>query len=290
MTVLLAGLSATAQSVLFVNLPDNARRMAMGGADVSYSVSRLQERGYHGSAEATYFIWEPGTLGNNMQYYMFDGYAALSERCGIIVEGKLHKIKNYVEMDGDGNPGKTFDPSEFMAGLGLYNRIGDNISLLTQVNLISSKLATKFAGKTVAADIGVAYDMNDVSFALTVRNLGPKLKYAESARSNLPMVVMLGAEKHFGLGGSGLEVAVDAGYMPLHSCAVAKVGAKYSIKYIVDVMAGYHFGSKAAVEPSYATVGLGVNVSVLELSAAYIIATSPWAPRNTLAFTLGARF
>lgn len=285
-TLLLAAMSLRGQSVSFVNMPDNARRLAQGGTDVSYSVSRLPERGYSGSVEATYFMWDPGSL----NLYMLDGYARLGERLALSAKGRLHSIKSYVEMDGNGNLGKTFNPSEYLVGVGLHYRVGDNISLLGQVNLISSKLATNFTGQTVAADIGVAYDMNDISFALTARNVGQDLKYAGSAHSNLPMVVMLGAEKIFGINGNGLDVAVDAGYMPLHSCFVAKVGASFSIHYLVDIMAGYHFGGNDAVEPSYATVGLGLNLSVFELSAAYIISSSSWVPRNSLAFTLGARF
>ena len=285
-TLLLAAMSLRGQSVSFVNMPDNARRLAQGGTDVSYSVSRLPERGYSGSVEATFFMWDPGAL----NLYMLDGYARLGERLALSAKGRLHSIKSYVEMDGNGNLGKTFNPSEYLVGVGLHYRVGNNISLLGQVNLISSKLATNFTGQTVAADIGVAYDMNDISFALTARNVGPDLKYAGSAHSNLPMVVMLGAEKIFGINGNGLDVAVDAGYMPLHSCFVAKVGASFSIHYLVDIMAGYHFGGNDAVEPSYATVGLGLNLSVFELSAAYIISSSSWVPRNSLAFTLGARF
>ena len=284
--LLLSALSLRGQSVSFVNMPDNARRLAQGGTDVSYSVSRLPERGYRASVEATYFMWEPGAL----NLYMVDGYAWLGQRLALSAKGRLHSIKSYEETDRNGNPGKTYNPSEYMFGLGLHYSVGNNISLLGQVNLISSNLATNFTGKTVAADIGVAYDMNDISFALTARNLGPDLKYSGSMHSNLPMIVMLGAEKYIGVSGNRLDVAVDAGYMPLHSCFLAKAGASFSIQYLVDIMAGYHFSGNNAVEPSYATVGLGLNVSVFELSAAYIISSSSWAPRNSLAFTLGARF
>ena len=291
MAFLLAALAVRAQSVSFINLADNAERMAMGGTDVSYSVSRLQERGYSGSVEASYVVWEPSALSSSsIRLYMLDGFARLGENCGLIAKGKLNSISQYVSLDGNGNQGKPYSPLEFMAGLGLYYHVGSNISLLTQVNLISSKLAVNFAGTTVAADIGVAYDWNDLSLALTARNLGPKLKYAESAKEKLPMVVMFGAEKHFGLNRSSLEVALDAGFMPLHPCAVAKVGAKYSIRYVFDIMAGYHFGSNSQIEPRYGTVGLGVHVSKLNLSAVYYITNARSPLKNTFAFTVGARF
>jgi len=78
--------------------------------------------------------------------------------------------------------------------------------------------------------------------------------------------------------------------MPLHSCALAKAGIQFSLFNVADVMAGYHYGSNSRIEPSYATVGLGVNIKALRLGAAYVIPGVSSALENTLAFSLGARF
>ena len=95
-------------------------------------------------------------------------------------------------MDDSGKPGVGFNSTEFMAGVGVHYRPFNNISVLARVDLISSNLAANFAAKVVAADLGVAYDFNDLSVALTVRNLGSKLRYAGSVEEALPTAVLLG--------------------------------------------------------------------------------------------------
>lgn len=289
--LLLAAVAAKAQTVSFINLPDNAERLALGGTDVAYDVSRMQESGYHGSAEATYFIWEPSALGiGTVGRYMADGYARLGESFAISARGRFNSTRSLTYMDDSGRPGVGFTASEFMAGVGLHYRPANALSVMARVNLISSNLAANFAAKTVAADVGVAYGFNDLSFALTLRNLGPKLKYAETASESLPMAVLLGAEYIMGLGSHMLDLSADAGFMPVQKCALVKVGARLSLFSIADIMAGCHFAGNSLVEPSYATVGLGANISLLRLSAAYIIAGSTSPLKNTMAFTLGARF
>lgn len=289
--LLLAAVAAQAQAVSFINLPDNAARMALGGSDVSYDVSRLQERGYYGSAEATYFIWEPSMhAGGSVGRYMADGYARLGESFGISARGRVNSVRSLSYMDDSGKPGVGFNSTEFMAGVGVHYRPFNNISVLARVDLISSNLAANFAAKVVAADLGVAYDFNDLSVALTVRNLGSKLRYSGSAEEALPTAVLLGGEYLFGAGRHVVDISADAGFMPLQKCALAKVGVRLSLFSVVDIMAGYHYGSNSQLEPSYATAGLGAQISFLRLSAAYVIAGKSSPMKNTMAFTLGARF
>lgn len=286
--VLLAATCAWAQSVPFVNLADNARRMALGGADAAYSVSKILDESYKGSVDATYLMWQPQALNNNI--VLADGYFRLSDKFAISAGGRFNMYKPYDTMNATGNPSGTFTPSEMMAFIGLNASAADNLAILADVKFITSKLAAKYSGQAVAADLGVAYDIDGLTLALSARNLGTKLSYSKTVQSNLPMTVLLGAEKSLEIGENALDFAVDAGYMPLHSCMVAKAGAEFSIQRIFDIRAGYHFGSNKAIEPSYATVGIGANVNVVRLGVAYFIAGGDSPLKNTLAFSVGARF
>jgi len=286
--LLLSAFAAGAQSVPFVNIADNARRMALGGADAAYSASKILDESYKGSADATYMMWQPQALGNNL--FLLDGYYKLSDKFALAAGGRFNMYRPYVAMDGNGNPGASFTPSEYMAFLGFHFGAADNLAVMADVKMISSSIAPKYAGSAFAADLGVAYDIDGLTLALSARNLGTKLSYSKTVQNKLPMTVLLGAEKTFEFGDNALDLALDAGYMPLHSCMVAKAGAEFSIQRIFDIRAGYHFGSNKAVEPSYATVGIGANVNVVRLGFTYFVAGGDSPLKNTLAFSVGARF
>jgi len=286
--LLLSAFAVSAQSVPFVNIADNARRMALGGADAAYSASKILDENYKGSADVTYMMWQPQALGNNL--FLLDGYYKLSDNFALAAGGRFNMYKPYEAMNATGNPGASFTPSEYMAFLGVHFGAADNLAVMANVKMISSSIAPKYAGNAFAADLGLAYDLDGLTLAISARNLGTKLSYSKKVQNNLPMTVLLGAEKTFEFGDNALDLALDAGYMPLHSCAVARAGAEFSIQRIFDIRAGYHFGSNKAVEPSYATVGIGANVKVVRLGIAYFIAGGDSPLKNTLAFSVGARF
>ncbi|MBR5736399.1 MAG: PorV/PorQ family protein [Bacteroidales bacterium] len=286
--LMLASLAASAQSASFVNLADNARRMALGGADAAYSVSKILDDSFKGSADATYVMWQPQALGNNI--VMLDGYFKVADKFALSAGGKFNMYKPYESVNQQGNPAGSFTPSEMMGFLGFHYGVNDNLALVADIKFVSSKLAAKYAGQAIGADLGLAYDIDGLMLAFTARNVGTKITYSTSVQSNLPMTVLLGAEKSIDMGDNALDFAVDAGYMPLHSCMVAKAGAEFSIQRIFDIRAGFHFGSNKAVEPSYATVGIGANVNVVRLGFAYFIAGGDSPLKNTLAFSVGAQF
>ena len=286
--LLLSAFAAGAQSVPFVNIADNSRRMALGGADAAYSASKILDDSYKGSADATYMMWQPQALGNNL--ILADGYFKLADKFALAAGGRFNMYKPFDVMNEQGNPGASFTPSEYMAFLGFHFAAADNLAVMANAKMISSSIAPKYAGQAFAADLAVAYDIDGLTIAISARNLGTKLSYSKTVQNNLPMTVLLGAEKTFEFGDNALDLALDAGYMPLHSCMVAKAGAEFSIQRIFDIRAGYHFGSNKAVEPSYASVGIGANVNVLRLGFAYFIAGGDSPLKNTLAFSVGARF
>ena len=286
--LLLSAFAVRAQSVPFLNIADNARRMALGGADAAYSASKILDESYKGSADATYMMWQPQALGNNL--FLLDGYYKLSDKFALAAGGRFNMYKPYDTMNETGNPGASYTPSEMMGFLGFHFGAADNLAIIANAKFISSKLASKYEGTAIAADLGVAYDFDGLTLALSARNIGSKLSYSKTVQNNLPMTVLLGAEKTFEFGDNALDLALDAGYMPLHSSMVAKAGAEFSIQHIFDIRAGYHFGSNKAVEPSYATVGIGANVKVVRLCFAYFIAGGDSPIKNTLAFSVGARF
>lgn len=57
---------------------------------------------------------------------------------------------------------------------------------------------------------------------------------------------------------------------------------------IVYARAGYHFGSKTAVVPSYASVGIGLRYAGVRLDAAYLFASE--ALGGTMQYTIGYEF
>ena len=85
----------------------------------------------------------------------------------------------------------------------------------------------------------------------------------------------------------GLRLAVDVDCL-FSGNVTAAAGAQYSFKNMLFARAGYHFGTKEAVLPSFATVGLGVRFFGVSLDFAYL--TGNDVIGNSMTFGLGYRF
>ena len=105
------------------------------------------------------------------------------------------------------------------------------------------------------------------------------------------MLVKAGAQNNFNFGEKlDLLVGLDAGYMTQngHNAVTVSAGADLKMFDIASLRAGYHFSSNAAFDPSYISAGLGVDVSVVSISAAYLFGPSQVA--GTLCSAIGVIF
>lgn len=279
---LLVSTSIDAQTVPFVNLGYNSEQMAMGGTNATYNgaaafsdVSR---------AELSFFKWQPEASNSSM--FGLNAAVKAGGKLAILLDGKYNAFPEITGYDGSGNPSGIIKPIQMYAALGASYAVTDNLGLALKAKYISDKLTDVAKAGAVCADLSIDYHTEGLDIALTASNIGSKLNYGSSSYS-LPMLVKAGAVKEFNAGEKiAIKLAADAGYVISAKSFTAGIGAELGIAKIFDIRAGYHIGTNQ--EPSFASVGIGVNISVVRLSAVYLI--GPAAAGNTLGATLGFAF
>ena len=287
LAVVLPCLSLTAQTASFLNVPENAKEMAMGGLNVTGDASCVLDDKVM-DASVSYYRWAPGALANNI--INVDLSYRLG-KVGILAEARTNGYQGFAMYDATGTELGTFKPSEFVAGLGAAYAVTEDLSMSLMAKFVSSKLTPEASAGAFCADFNAVYRINGLSVGLLASNLGTKLKYSDSSSATLPMLVKLGAENEFVFGEKmGLTAGLEAGYMAQagQNTVVASAGVDFRILDMISVMAGYHFSSNSKFAPSYASAGLGFDIKGIAISAAYLISSAPIG--NTLGVSLGYSF
>lgn len=278
--------SMSAQTASFLNVPDDAKDLGMGGVSfVRDAECVLDETSLN--ADVSYFRWSPKGVGTNLidvdVNYSFG-------KVGIIAEARMNGYASYPMFDGMGNGTGEYKPNEMMAGIGAAYAITDGLAVSVLAKYVGSNLAPEAKANAFCADVNLLYRNKDLTVGLLAANLGSSLDFG-TAKVALPMAVKAGAAYDLGLGENfDLQLGLDAGYMAQsgHNAVVASAGADFKMFDIASVRAGYHFSSNNAFDPSYISAGLGVDVSVISISAAYLFGPSPMS--GTLCAAIGVRF
>lgn len=278
--------SMSAQTASFLNVPDDARDLGMGGVSfIRDAECVIDETSL--TADVSYFRWSPKGVGTNI----IDADVNYSfGKIGIFGEARMNGYASYPMFDGSGNGTGEYKPNELMAGIGAAYAITDGLAVSVLAKYVGSNLAPEAKANAFCADINLLYRHNALTAGLLAANLGSSLNFG-TAKVALPMLVKAGAAYDFGFGDDfALQLGLDAGYMTQsgHNAVVASAGADLKMFDIASVRAGYHFSSNTAFDPSYISAGLGVDVSVISISAAYLFAPSPMS--GTLCAAVGVRF
>lgn len=286
LTLVVSAFSMSAQTASFLNVPDDAKDLGMGGVSfVRDAECVLDETSLN--ADFSYFRWSPKGVGTNLIdvdiNYSFG-------KIGIFGEARMNGYASYPMFDGMGNGTGEYKPNEMMAGIGAAYAITDGLAVSVLAKYVGSSLAPEAKANAFCADVNLLYRNKDLTVGLLAANLGSSLDFG-TAKVALPMAVKAGAAYDLGLGENfGLQLGLDAGYMAQsgHNAVVASAGADLKMFDIASVRAGYHFSSNNAFDPSYISAGLGVDVSVISISAAYLFGPSPMS--GTLCAAIGVRF
>lgn len=231
-------------------------------------------------------MWAPdGAKSTNLA---FGTAFKAGKRLGFTVGGAYQLGEEYSSMDETGNPAGTFKPSDIVLNAGAGFLILDNLSVGANVRYASQKLSTDNSYSAVSADIFLTYKLSDLNVTAGVSSLGSSVKSESGDSFSLPTSATIGADWSKAFTEShGVRVAADVDYF-FSGNVTAATGAEYSFKNMLFARAGYHFGSKDVVLPSFATVGLGVRFFGVSLDIAYLTANDILG--NTLTFGLGYRF
>lgn len=270
--------SVKAQTGSFLNIPQNTRELAMGGVNAgSDAESALNDETI--MADASYMIWSPGGVGTNLMT------AELGYRIGkfaILAEGGANLYKPYPSFDEYGNNTGEYTPKETVFGIGAAYNVIPGLGISLMAKYAGANLAPTAKKAAFCADVNVAYTLKSLTLGVSGLNIGS---------GNLPMLLEAGARNTFSFGEAlKLGVGLDAGLIAQgqNNAVIASAGLDLKIKDLISIMAGYHLSTNTAFEPSYVSAGIGADISMIKISAAYLTG-NPYVG-NTIGFTIGCAF
>lgn len=186
----------------FLNLVTSPRQAALGGKTVTIYDEDVNQANFN---PATINPEMDNHLALNYGNYFGEvtygtaSYAYTYDRHLQTIQAGINYV-NYGDFDGYDEYGQStasFSGSELALLIGYaYNVPYSNLYLGANAKLISSNLEsyTSFGG---AVDLGAIYidDVNDVNWALSIRNLGTQFKTYGDTRENLPLEIIAGVSQ-----------------------------------------------------------------------------------------------
>ncbi len=279
-------LNIYAQSAAVLNVPENAEYLAEGGVTaVGDAVAVLEEDVV--DAFVSYYRWSPKGVGSNI---INADVSCRFNKVAVLAEFARSGNGSYILYDEAGNEQGTYKPADLVVGLGAAYAILPDLSVSLMAKYVSSNLAPEAKGSAFGVDVNAVYRFRTLKVGLLVSNIGSAISFPE-AKVQLPMLIKAGAKNDFHFGEKlQLEVGLDAGYLSQYkqNSVVVSAGADLKMFRMLSVRAGYHYSSNAMLEPSYVSAGLGLDVSVISLSAACLFGSPSMS--GTLCATLGVRF
>nr|MDA3793071.1 PorV/PorQ family protein [Elusimicrobiota bacterium] len=173
------------------------------------------------------------------------------------------EIKGY-DVDTDGEPIRipNFNPYDATISLNYSKKI-INVPMGINLKIFREKIE-EVKAEGVALDIGVYKNITDsFSGALSVINIGPKVKYIKKKES-LPMEIKIGGR--YALFDKSLNLYLNLN-KPLDNKIETGFSAEYFLKKILCLRAGYLIGNDYRKGLSS---GLGININDFDIDYAFI--------------------
>ncbi len=295
--IVLASTQIYAQSVPFLNVNADPYSHSMGGTTLTLgqnaftmsnnaSAMVLSEEKFHFGG--SYNTWQPDFMNN--QNIGFAAYGVFG-KFAIGIGGKMFGYESYDVISSSGAATGTFTPKESAFEGAVALKISDAISAGINLRTISSKLGEDASASAFGADISLTYHKEKLTIAAAVTNLGGEISYSSESSYALPSMAKAGAGYSFDLAESHkLNVNAEGKLLLDESEIMAGLGAEYVYNNMLKFRAGYNMGSEKAI-PSYGSVGLGLQLSFVNVDAAYIFGGGENSVLNgSFGVALGFRF
>ncbi len=222
------------------------------------------------AAGASFGLWQPSYASNKVL-----GLGAayrVGERLAFGLQAKSFGQQPYDIVTESGSVKGSFTPRELSAGLGVAYAFADFLSAGVTARMVNSSLAESASASVFGLDAALFFKKESLSAGLALCNLGGKVSYGDASHSQ-PALLKAGAAYRFGSPeGHSVTGSLEADYL-FAGAFSAGLGAEYSLKELLFIRAGYHYGSKDKGLPSFASAGLGVKLFGVELNAAYLLAS-----------------
>lgn len=273
-----AGLGA--QTLPFLYNPTDARSAALGGAgvalradawaaDANLAAAALGRETF--AAGLSYSYWMPNLLPDNR--LSFGGwYRSGAFAFGLSAKGSFSQAANLYGPEGE--PLESVSPRDFSMALGAAWMPVPGLALSLTGRFVSSVPGEPVRGTAFCADLSLQYAYGPVRAGFSASNLSGPIRYGDTSYpfparirggatyNNLWVDVTLEAEY---LAQAGMMATVGIEGRPLE-----QVGQPRSW---LALRAAYHYGPADRGLPAFASAGIGLYFSGLELDLAVLFAS-----------------
>ena len=222
------------------------------------------------AADVSFGLWQPSYAANKV--LGLGAACKINKSLSLGLQAKYFGQQAYDVVTENGTVKGSFTPKDLYVGVGAAYALADFISVGITAKVTSSSLSEDASATAIGFDAGVFLKRDGLSGGISLNNLGGKVSYGDRKYSQ-PSMVKVGAAYRLGeADGHSVTGSLEADYLFAGAFA-AGLGAEYSLKEILYVRCGYHYGAADKGLPSFASVGLGVKFAGVQLNAAYLLAS-----------------
>jgi hypothetical protein len=200
----------------------------------------------------------------------FLGYSQPLSRVGTVHANLIYfNYGDFQETDEFGiQTGRTFGASEFAFSVGMSNTLGEGFDYGLTMRYIFSSLDT-YNASAIALDAGLIYTagfMKDLTFGVSLLNLGATLDNYTEVKEKLPVTLNIGFAKRLAhlpllLTGSLVDVAAS-GDSFAERMKRFSIGGEFDLSSMIQFRLGYQNEVNRAVKPLGRTVLGGVSLGL----------------------------
>ena len=268
-----------AQSGSFVSIPLNARSVSMGNTYIAQENSNAVFTNLAASSVSNksfevnlnYRPWL-NELSNDYSLASISSYFSIGNKNSIAVGFKNYSMPNYIVNDTDGNDAGTYTPNEFALALGYAYRISNKSAVSLSIQYLGADLGDNAKANTIFVDLGYKSSYRQLEYGVTIKNLGPELKFDNSS-SSLPLTIGAGVaysekvlQKHT------IMASMDFAHMSLNDEAgfSSGIGLQYTYNDLFFLRSGYHFVDDT-IGLSAFSFGTGLQIKSFAVDFSYLL-------------------
>jgi len=252
----------------FLKIGVGARPAAMAGAFVS--IAEGAEAGYWNPAGLTqteniqltamHLQWSGDIM------YEFVAYAQKLENIGTIGASMFYlNLGDIDARDEFGQPLTGFNAYDVCGMISFGRPINEKLNIGANIKFFQEKIGDDNA-TGYAMDIGGLYLMDKLSFGLSFRNLGMKMKF-DTEEFSLPMTAQLGVS--YRPIGPQLIIGLDGDYQILNERGSVRLGTEYWPHEMIALRAGYQYKTKDDELGAINGLGVGLGIKYMKLGIDY---------------------
>ena len=210
-------------------------------------------------------------------------YARKFQKYGVLSAGILYMdYGDFEETDENAQPlGRQFGANDFALAFGIANHLDDKFSYGVNLKYAFSKLAD-YNASAIALDFGLYWAVpftDDLSFAVTLTNIGRQFEYFQDTRENLPANLRVGISKK--LAHLPLEVAASLNELNVETkdnlelIKRFSLGGEFTLSEKLRVRLGYNNDLHNSIESTNdyrfggVSAGFGIYFKSFRLDYAY---------------------